>query len=138
MSTNAPTGAFLDSNVVLYLLSGDSRKADQAQALLQAGPVISVQVLNEVTSVCKRKLGMPWSEVQTVIDTVKAFCRVETLTTQSHALAITLAERYQLSFYDAHIVASAILANAQTLYSEDMHNGLQIQGLHIQNPFTAY
>lgn len=138
MSANAPTGAFLDSNVVLYLLSGDSRKADQAQALLQSGPVISVQVLNEVTSVCKRKLGMPWAEVQTVIDTVKAFCRVEPITTESHALAMALAERHQLSFYDAHIVASATLANVQTLYSEDMHNGLQIRGLTLQNPFAAH
>jgi predicted nucleic acid-binding protein len=47
---------FIDSNVVLYLLSGDAAKADQAQAILASGAVISVQVLNEVTSVCQRKL----------------------------------------------------------------------------------
>lgn len=49
-----------------------------------------------------------------------------------------LAERHQLSFYDAHIVASATLANVQTLYSEDMHNGLQIRGLTLKNPFAAH
>ena len=45
---------FVDSNIVLSLLSGDAAKADQALALLEAGGVISVQVLNEVTSVCLR------------------------------------------------------------------------------------
>lgn len=49
---------FMDSNVVLYLLSEDSTKADKAESLLKAGPVISVQVLNEVTHVCRRKLTM--------------------------------------------------------------------------------
>jgi len=42
---------FIDSNVVLYLLSGDATKADRAQTLVAAGGVISVQVLNEVTAV---------------------------------------------------------------------------------------
>ena len=138
MSVDASSGTFLDSNIVLYLLSGDNRKADQAQALLQSGPVISVQVLNEVTAVCKRKLGMPWSEIQTLVETLKAFCRVEPVTMQSHALAMVLAQQHQLSFYDAHIAASAVMANVQTLFSEDMHNGLRIRGLTIQNPFAAH
>lgn len=138
MSVAAPTGAFLDSNVVLYLLSGDARKADQAQSLLQSGAVISVQVLNEVTSVCKRKLRMPWPEIQTLLDTLKAFCKVEPLTVHSHALAMALAQQHQLSFYDAHIAASAILAGAPTLYSEDMHNGLHLRGVTIRNPFAAH
>jgi predicted nucleic acid-binding protein len=56
--TSALEPSFFDSNVVLYLLSGDAAKADRAEALLEAGGVISVQVLNEVTSVCRRKLKM--------------------------------------------------------------------------------
>lgn len=139
MSVHASRPVFLDSNVVLRLLSADNRKADQAQQLLQSGPIVSVQqVLNEVTAVCRRKLNMPWLEVQTLVDTVKAFCKVEAVTTQSHALAMVVAERYQLSFYDAHIAASAVQADAQTLYSEDTHNGMQIQGLKIRNPFVAH
>jgi len=54
---------FIDSNVVLYLLSGDAPKADRAQALLTAGAFISGQVLNEVTSVCLRKLKVPWPKL---------------------------------------------------------------------------
>ncbi len=126
---------FLDSNVVLYLLSGDAVKADRAQALLEAGAVVSVQVLNEVTSVCQRKLKMPWPEVEALLLAVKAACEVVPLTVASHEKAVEVAKRFQLSFYDANIVACAILSGAPALLSEDMHSGLVIDGLVIQNPF---
>ena len=126
---------FLDSNVVLYLLSGDRVKAERAQALLEAGGVISVQVLNEVTSICLRKLKMPWPEVDALLLAVKAACEVMPLTVASHEKAVELAKRFQLSFYDANIVASALLSGAPVLLSEDMHSGMQIDGLFIQNPF---
>jgi predicted nucleic acid-binding protein len=126
---------FVDSNIVLYLLSGDVTKADRAQALLEAGGVISVQVLNEVTSVCLRKLKMPWQEVDALLLAVKAACNVLPLTVTSHEKAIEIAKRFQLSFYDANIVATAIISGAQVLWSADMHSGLLIDGLVIQNPF---
>ena len=125
---------FLDSDIVLYLLSGDAAKADQAQALLEAGGVISIQVLNEVTLVCLRKLKMPWQEVDALLLAVKAACEVLPLTVASHEKAIEVAKRFQLSFYDANIVASALLSGAPVLLSEDMHSGLLIDGLVIQNP----
>ena len=128
---------FIDSNVVLYLLSGDVAKADRAQALLEAGGVVSVQVLNEVTSVCLRKLKMPWQEVDAVLLAVKAACDVMPLTIASHEKAVELAKRYQLSFYDANIVASALTCGAGVLLSEDMHSGMLIDGLVIQNPFKV-
>jgi len=127
---------FFDSNVILYLLSGDVTKADRAQSLLAAGAVISVQVLNEVTSVCQRKLKMPWAEIDTLLLAVKVACKVVPLTVASHEKAVELAKRYRLSFYDANIVASAIIAGAPALLTEDMHNGLLIDGLKLQNPFN--
>lgn len=128
---------FLDSNVILYLLSGDPHKADRAEALLKQRPTISVQVLNEVTSVCLRKLRLPWLEVESLIAAVKANADMVPLTVESHALAMALAQRYQLSFYDAHVVASAIQDGADTLYSEDLHHGLRVEGLRILNPFLS-
>jgi predicted nucleic acid-binding protein len=125
---------FVDSNVILYLLSGDGAKADRAQAVLQAGGVISVQVLNEVTSVCLRKLKMPWQEVDALLLAIKAACDVLPLTVTSHEKAVELSKQFQLSFYDANIVASAILSGATVLLSEDMHSGLLVDGLVIQNP----
>ena len=128
---------FLDSNIVLHLLSGDASKADCAQALLEAGGVVSVQVLNEVTSVCLRKLKMPWQEVDALLIAVKAACTVLPLTVASHEKAIEVAKRFQLSFYDANIVACALMSGAPMLLSEDMHTGLLIDGLVIKNPFQA-
>ena len=128
---------FIDSNIVLYLLSGDAAKADRAEAVLQAGGVISVQVLNEVASVCLRKLKMPWEEVDALLLAVKAACDVQPLTIESHEKAVELAKRFKLSLFDANIVASALISGAQLLLSEDMHSGLLIDGLLIQNPFIA-
>ena len=126
---------FIDSNVVLYLLSGDASKADKAQALLAAGAVISVQVLNEVTSVCLRKLKMPWHEIDALLMAVKAACEVQPLTVATHDKAVELAKRFNLSFYDANIVASALISGASTLLSEDMHDGLQMDALVLKHPF---
>ena len=131
------SGVFLDSNIILYVLSADAKKADRAEALLGQQPTISVQVLNEVTSVCRRKLQMCWDETHALLAAVKACCHVQPLTIETHAAACRLAEQHQLSFYDANIVAAALQSACQTLMSEDMHHGAKIQGLEIFNPFVA-
>jgi len=134
---NAVSKPFIDSNVVLYLLSGDAEKADRAEALLQSGGMISVQVLNEVASVCRRKLKMQWVEVQALLLAVKSVCDVFPLTLASHERAIELAKRFQFSLYDANIVASALMAGAKVLLSEDMQSGMLVDGLLIRNPFQS-
>jgi len=129
---------FLDSNVVLYLLSGDSAKADKAESLLITGPVISVQVLDEVTQVCRRKLQMDWDEIAQFLELVRKFCKVVPLTEAIHDHARSIAKRHKLSFYDACIVATAAAAGCQILYSEDMNHGQHLEGgLSLKNPFTV-
>ncbi|CAJ5352598.1 PilT domain-containing protein [Burkholderia pseudomallei] len=131
------TKVFVDSNVVLYLLSGDAAKADRAEALLRRRPTISVQVLNEVTNVCVRKLGMAWREVGQFLELVRQFCVVVPLTIEMHDLARRIAERYGLAFYDACIVAAASIEGCDALYTEDMHHGLIIEdSLTLRNPFA--
>lgn len=128
--------AFLDTNVLLYLLSADTGKADCAERLISDGGVVSVQVLNEFAAVAIRKLKMTWTEVGEVLDAVQAKCVVEPVTVESHVRGRWLAERYGFSVYDAMIVASALLSGCATLYTEDMHEGLQINDqLIIRNPF---
>ena len=134
---NAVSKPFIDSNVVLYLLSGDAEKADRAEALLQSGGMVSVQVLNEVASVCRRKLKMQWVEVEALLLAVKSACDVVPLTLASHERAIELAKRFQFSVYDANIVASALMSGADVLLSEDMQSGMLVDGLLIRNPFQS-
>jgi predicted nucleic acid-binding protein len=126
---------FIDSNVILYLLSYDAAKADKAESILQAGGVISVQVLNELVSVCQRKLRMHWDEIDAVLQAVKASVQVVPLTEASHELAVQLCKRYQLSFYDAHICAAALVAGSTNVLSEDMQDGMGVGNLVIKNPF---
>lgn len=139
MSVAEKTKVFVDSNVVLYLLSGDAAKADRAEALLRHRPTISVQVLNEVTSVCVRKLGMAWLEVGQFLELVRSLCHptVVPLTVEVHDMGRRIAERYGLAFYDACIVAAASIEGCHSLYTEDMHHGLIIEdSLTLRNPFA--
>ena len=126
---------FIDSNVVLYLFSSDTLKADRTESLLQSGGLISVQVLNEVASVCLRKLKMTWEDIDAVLETLKSTCEVLPVTLASHEKAVGLAKRFQISLYDANIVATAILSGADTLFSEDMQNGMSMESVTVVNPF---
>ncbi len=49
--------AFIDTNVLLYLLSEDMNKADQAEEIVQMGFLISVQVLNEMPNENMKQFG---------------------------------------------------------------------------------
>ena len=126
---------FIDSNVILYLLSSDFAKAVKAEAILEAGGVISVQVLNEVVSVCQRKLKMRWDEIDAVLQAIKASVQIVPLTEATHELAVQICKRYQLSFYDADICAAAMIAGSTVLLSEDMQDGMVVDGLVVKDPF---
>ena len=129
---------FFDTNVVLYLLSADTAKADRAEKLLALGGTISVQVLNEFAAVASRKLRMSWTEIREVLAQIRAVCAVEPMTIETHERALRVAERYGLSIYDALIVSAALLANCKTLHSDDMQDDQVVERqLTIRNPFTS-
>ena len=129
--------AFIDSNILLYLLSADADKADRAEAIVRSRGLVSVQVLNEIANVARRKLGMPWEEINEVLALIRSICPTEPLTIETHDRGRLVAERYGLSVYDAMIVAAALLAGCETLYSEGLQNGLLIdRQLNIRNPFV--
>jgi predicted nucleic acid-binding protein len=129
---------FFDSNVLVYLASADARKADIAQGLLARGGVVSVQVLNELANVARRKVGLGWAETSDFLAAIRAFVTVEPLTVETHDLGLALAERHGLAVYDAMIVASGLLAGCETLLSEDMQHGFVAAGqMTVVNPFAA-
>ena len=126
---------FFDTNVLLYLLSGDESRADRAEDELGGGGVVSVQVLNEFASVASRKLAMSFEEVREVLGAVRAACAVVPLTEETHDLGLQIAQRHRLSTWDAMILASARLAGCKVVLSEDMQHGQALAGLRIRNPF---
>ena len=129
-------GSFLDSNIVLYLASEDLLKADRAQELVAEGGTISVQVLNELANISHRKMGLSWDETRNFLLMIRGLLKVEPITIEIHDVGTSLAERYQLSVYDSMIVSAALSAECDTLLSEDLQNGLLINGrLRVLNPF---
>lgn len=134
MTTPTPA-EFADTNVILYLLDGGA-KADRAEAILRTGPRISVQVLNEALVNCRRKAGMTWAEADAFLGGVRALCPVEDVTLRTHEVGRALAERYGFALWDAMIVAAALIAGCGVLWSEDMADGLVVEGrLKVVNPF---
>jgi len=127
---------FADTNVILYLLD-DGPKADRAEEILGQGPRISVQVLNEALVNCRRKAGLSWDEANAFLGGVQTLCPIEDLTLRTHEVGRALAERYGFAVYDSMIVAAAMIAGCTTLWSEDMQDGLLVEGrLRIVNPFA--
>lgn len=128
--------SFLDSNVLIYAFTTDERAA-AAQAVLQGRPVISVQGLNEFANVARRRLGMGWDEILEAVSAVRALCpTVLAVDVVVHEEALRIAERYGYSMFDSLVIASALQADSDTLWSEDMQDGMVIDGrLRIANPF---
>jgi predicted nucleic acid-binding protein len=129
--------SFFDTNVLLYLLSNDAAKADRAEALLSAGGVVSVQVLNEFVAVASRKLAMTIPDIRDILSTIRAVCIVKPLDIDTHELGLDMTERYGFSIYDGLIVAAAVRAECSALYTEDMQQGQVIDHLVIRNPFVG-
>lgn len=128
--------AFFDTNILVYAQQTGA-KADRARAVMAGGGRFSVQVLNEFTSVALRKLRKEWRDIAEAIDdALELFGAPLALTLELHVAARTLAEEYQLSFFDALIVAAALEAGCDRLYSEDMQHGQTIGALRIHNPFV--
>ena len=126
---------FIDTNVLIYAQQNGT-KAARARALLARGGKLSVQVLNEFAAVSRRKLGKDWREIAGALDDALVLLGPPlALTLDLHVAARKLAETYRLSVCDALIVAAAIEAGCDTLYSEDMQHGQVIGSLRIQNPF---
>jgi predicted nucleic acid-binding protein len=129
-------GNFLDSNIILYLASRQQAKADRAEELIATGGTISVQVLNEIANVSRRKMRMSWVETRDFLSMVRGLLKVEPVTIEMHQAGIELAERYGLSVYDAMIASAALLTECDTLLTEDLQDGLLVSGrLRVVNPF---
>lgn len=129
-------GDFFDTNVLVYLASGDPAISEVAERVVAQGGAISVQVLNEFANVARRKMGLSWEEIHRFLATLRELLTVHPLSLETHETGLALAERYGLSIYDAMILASAMLAGYDRLFSQDMQHGMALkEGLRIVDPF---
>ena len=129
---------FIDTNVFVYLYSGDeSAKRTAAMAALRSGTAcVTTQVLGELAHVLTKKFRLPASKVQAVVHEVIGACEVHPVTPELIFAALRLREQYRYGFYDSLIIAGARTTGSAILYSEDMQHGQVIDGaLTIQSPF---
>jgi len=127
----------LDTNILIYSHDKtDMYKQDIARALLDSYPVISTQVISEYINVLKRKIAIPKDELIDLCMENLNGCILHAVSISTLKKAKHIIQCYNLQIFDSIIVASAIEANCEILYSEDMHHGLEIDSrLKILNPF---
>jgi predicted nucleic acid-binding protein len=132
-------GNFFDTNVLVYLASAEPTKARRTRELLDAGGTASVQVLNEIANVTQRKLRFSWIETRDFLHLIRGLLSITPISLRIHETGIALAERYTLSIYDGMIAGAALDSGCDTLWSEDIHDGLVIDGrLTVVNPFRSH
>jgi predicted nucleic acid-binding protein len=127
----------LDTNILVYLFDKNlAAKNIIADNLVENNSVISAQVVSEFLNVSKRLLKIPKLTLLKMCNEVFRNCIIIPTTQQTLDMAEELIARYDLQLFDSIIVAAALQANCTTLYSEDIHHGLIINGtLTILNPF---
>jgi predicted nucleic acid-binding protein len=127
---------FFDTNTLLYLLSSDTKKADWVSKNLQQSNVISVQVLNEFTSASIRKIKISNSELDEFLDLFTSTFNVRSIDIDTFETGLIVSRRYGYHHYDSMIIAAALQAGCEKLYSEDMqHRQIIDKRLQIVNPF---
>ena len=133
--------SFIDTNVLVYMDDADA-EVKQAKSLdlyarlrRERSGVVSTQVLQEYYVASTRELAVAAEHARRK---VQIFSRLEVVVIDLKQIvgAIDLARLYQLSFWDALIIRSALDVNCRVLYSEDLQRDQRIDGLRIVNPFA--
>ena len=143
VTTSIRGSAFLDTNVVVYAFDdGEPVKQERARAVIAGGGdyptlVVSTQVLAEFYVTVTRKLDRPLS-AELAVQAVSAMAALPVVGADKESVlaGIALADRHQLSLWDALIVQAAATAGCETLLTEDLADGAVLAGVRIQNPFT--
>jgi predicted nucleic acid-binding protein len=130
---------FLDTNIVVYLYSDDEKSKQNiaSRALDKNECVVSTQILNEASNVWFKKYNWSAEKIRKHIDNIERVCD-ELIAVRKNTVykAIDLKEKYEYSFFDCLMLASALESDCDIIYTEDMSDG-QIIGdtLKIVNPF---
>ena len=134
---------FLDTNVLLYSISSAAEeltKADVARELLRTADwAWSAQVAAEfinVSTSAKRQVRLSLAQAEKWIDAWLAF-PLAPIDQQTVKLAIQIAARSGISYFDAQILAAAEQLGCQTVYSEDLNHGQNYGAVRVINPFRA-
>ncbi len=115
----------------------ENRKRQIAKKIVQVDNIfISTQVINEVCVNFLRKTSVTEEEIRALILSFYNKFTIIELDTSVLLTASRLRDKYSFSFWDSIIVSTALNADCEILYSEDMQDGLKVEEkLRIINPF---
>ena len=135
---------FLDTNIFVYaFLASEPRKRAKAVELIESclgscRGCISYQVVQEFANVARKKFATRLSagDCKAFIDVaMQPLNRVASSTALIHT-ALDLQDELKYSFYDCLMIAAALQAGADTLYTEDLQHWQLVGGvLRLVNPF---
>ncbi|MGH9057766.1 MAG: PIN domain-containing protein [Acidimicrobiales bacterium] len=131
--------AFADTNVVAYALDdAEPEKQQVARALLSTSPRprTSPQVLRELYVVACSKLGLSSMDASAAVRVLAPTAGAVVEDAALVLLAVSAAQRWQISLWDALIVEAARRSGAAILLSEDLQHGMDFDGVLAQNPFA--
>ena len=133
---------FVDSNLLVYRRdAGEAKKQPVAERWVRrlwetrAGR-LSVQVLEEFYQVVTRRLkpGLPVAEARREIRDYLVWKPVAlTPAVVEHAWEVE--DRFALSWWDSLIVSAAQLGGCAYLLTEDLQDGMDMDGLRVVDPF---
>ena len=133
---------FVDTNVLIYAVSSlnqDATKHQRALDLLREEDYsISVQVLQEFYYQATRPSrpgAISHSEALQFIESMGDI-PVQPVTFELFTQAVEISQRFQLSYWDGAILAAARAMGCDAVYSEDMSDQQNYDGLLVINPFT--
>jgi predicted nucleic acid-binding protein len=127
---------FLDTNILLYAIGDDKDKRERSRQLLSESPYISTQVINECTHVLRRKQKWTLPQVRREIELFLSLTHLQDVSLDEIRLAWKISEQYHFSHYDSLILATALSAGCEILYSEDMQHQMLIKhSLRIINQY---
>ena len=136
-----PAKIFLDTNILVYAFDKEEEaKRSLARSILRSDLdwVVSWQVVQEFCNVALHRFKKPM-RVEDLEDTldliVMPHCHVMP-SKEIYLQAIRIQAQTTYRYYDSLIVASALVAGAEQLYSEDMQASRRIGDLEIVNPFA--
>ena len=130
-----------DTNVLVYATSRVSdvkvtRARDLlARAMRAASSVLLLQTLAEFSNVAIRKARIPVRDIQRTIDAWRAVMPVQVADISDLSAALEAARAHRMAFWDAMLWASAQRAGVRHMLTEDLQDGLALQGVRFINPF---
>jgi predicted nucleic acid-binding protein len=132
---------FVDTNILLYSLDLEPANAGKTaiatEILTRSDLALSVQVLQEFyvqATHVRRPDALPHDMAARLIQKWLRF-RIQETTVAVLQSALALKDRYQISYWDAAILAAAKSARCLQLLSEDLNHGQDYDGITVINPF---